>query len=115
MNDDGLIFARGLAKAKYRSSDNKLALSEFFERRNLSQGHTMAERRAALRLSRQQSGLAVDVKQAVGVAELPTAQRIFGTTNAREGEADASGFVDELDDDPRFDDGHFYEDILEDV
>jgi transposase InsO family protein len=115
MNEDGLLFARELVKAKHRYFDDKLALSEFLERRNLGQGHTMAERRAALRLSREQSSLAVDVKQAVGVAELPTAQQILDPTNAMGGEADASGFIDELDDDPRIDDGHFYEEILEDV
>jgi transposase InsO family protein len=115
MSEDGLIFALDLAKAKHRYFDHKLALSEFFERRNLSQGHTMAERRAALRLSRQQSGLPVDVKQAVGVAGLPTAQRILDTSTATVIEADDPGFADELDDDPRIDDGHFYEDVLEDV
>jgi hypothetical protein len=115
MNEDALMFARELVKTKHQYFDDKLALSEFLERRNLSQGHTMAERRAALRLSRQQSGLALDVKQAVSVPELPTAQRILDTTTATESEAGDSGFVDELDDDPRVDDGHFYDDVLEDV
>lgn len=115
MNEDGLHFARDQAKAKHRYFDDKLALSEFLERRNLGQGHTMAERRAALRLSREQSGLALDVKQAVRVPELPTARRILDASTGTDSEADDSGFVDELDDDPRIDDGHFYAETLEDV
>jgi transposase InsO family protein len=115
MNEDGLLFARELVKAKHRYFDDKLALSEFLERRNLSQGHSMAERRAALRLSRQQSGLTLDVKQAARVPELPSAQRIFDTSTATEIEADDPGFADELDEDFSVDDGHFYDEILEDV
>ena len=75
----------------------------------------MAERRAALRLSRQQSGLTLDVKQAARVRELPSAQRIFDTSTAKEIEADDPGFADELDEDFSVDDGHFYDEILEDV
>jgi len=37
----------------------------------------MAERRAALRLSREQSTLSIDAKTAVTVAGLPTAQRLL--------------------------------------
>lgn len=118
MNEDGLLFARELAKAKHRYFDDKLALSEFLERRNLGQGHTMAERRAALRLSREQSSLTLDVKQAAHVPELPTAQRILGALTAVETAPDDPGFaddLDDLDDDPPTGDGHFYEDVLEDV
>ena len=37
----------------------------------------MAERRAALRLSREQSTLGIDTKAGVAVAELPTARRVL--------------------------------------
>ena len=84
MNEDGLLFARELVKAKHRYFDDKLALSEFLERRNLSQEKTMAERRAAVRLSRQQSGLSLDVKQAAGVPELPMRQRIPDASDVTE-------------------------------
>jgi hypothetical protein len=114
MNEDGLEFARKLAKAKYRHFDDKLALAELLERRKLSQGHTMAERRAALRLSRQQSTLGLDVQAAISVPELPTAKRVLNTPESP-GADDASTFVDELDDDFSVDDGHFYDEILEDV
>jgi transposase InsO family protein len=118
MNKDGLLFARELVKAKHRYFDDKLALSEFLERRSLGQGHTMAERRAALRLSREQSSLTLDVKQAAHVSELPTAQRILGALTAVETAPDDPGFADDLDefdDDTPIGDGHFYEDVLEDV
>ena len=107
MNEDGLHFARDLVRAKHHYFDDKLALAELLERRLLSQGHTMAERRAALRLSREQSTLSIDAKTAVTVAELPTAQRLL--------HGDPPGFEDELDDDPLIDDGHFYDEVLEDV
>ena len=77
MNEDGLRFARELATKKHRYFDDKLALAELLERRHLSQGHTMAERRAALRLSREQSTLGIDTKAGVAVAELPTAQWVI--------------------------------------
>ena len=107
MNEDGLHFARDLVRAKHHYFDDKLALAEMLERRHLSQGHTMAERRAALQLSREQSTLSIDAKTAVTVAGLPTAQRLL--------HGDDPEFEDELDDDPLIDDGHFYDEVLEDV
>jgi len=74
----------------------------------------MAERRAALRLSREQSGLALDVKKAAHVPESPMKQQISESSASTEA-ADDPEFIDELDDDPHTDDGHFYDDILEDV
>jgi hypothetical protein len=115
MNEDGLTFARKLAKAKYRHFDDKLALAELLERRKLSQGHTMAERRAALRLSRQQSTLGLDVQAAANVTELPTATRVLNAPESPENIDDDHAFVDDLDEDFPVDDGHFYDDVLEDV
>ncbi|GAB1815919.1 transposase [Mycobacterium sp. MUNTM1] len=114
LNEDGLKFARGVAKAKYRYFDDKLALAELLERRKLSQGHTMAERRAALRMSRQQSTLGLDVHAAVNVSELPTAIRVRNTPESPDAR-DATAFVDDLDEDLTVDDGHFYDEVLEDV
>jgi len=116
MNQDGLHFARDLAKKKHRHFDDKLALTELLERRHLSQGVTRAELRAALRLSRQQSTLGLDVQTAVNALELPTAQRVLGAASASDDtERGDAGFVDDLDDDMAVDDGHFYDDILEDL
>jgi transposase InsO family protein len=107
MNEDGLHFARELVRKTHRYFDDKLALAEFLERRHLSQGHTMAERIAALRLSREQANLSIDAKAAVTVPELRTAQRLL--------HGEETEFTDDLDDDPTIDDGHFYDDVLEDV
>jgi transposase InsO family protein len=116
MNEDGLHFARDLARKMHRHFDDKLALAELLERRHLSQGVTRAELRAALRLSRQQSTLGVDVQTAVNALELPTAKRVLAATSASESaDRDEAGFVDDLDDDLVVDDGHFYVDVLEDI
>jgi transposase InsO family protein len=61
MSEDAVLFARRLAKTKYRHFDDRLALAEMLERRQLGQGSTMTERRIALRLSREQSQLAADL------------------------------------------------------
>jgi transposase InsO family protein len=114
MNEDGLHFARNLAKQTHRYFDDKVALAELLERRHLSQGHTMAERSAALRLSRQQSTLGLDVQAAVSAPELLTAQGLVALS-ATSDETDGAGFADDLDDDLALDDGHFYDDVLEDV
>ena len=116
MNEDGLHFARELARTKHRYFDDKLALAGLLERRHLSQGHTMAERRAALRLSREQSTLGIDTKARVAVAELPTARRVLNDERLDGLELDGNpDFTDDLDDDPQVDDGHFYDDVLEDL
>jgi hypothetical protein len=116
MNEDGLQFARTLAATKHRYFDDKLALAEMLQRRHLSQGHTMAERRAALRLSRQQSTLGLDVHTGVTVSNLPTATRVLsGLACGESHAAESTDFADDLDEDPRVDDGHFYDDVLEDV
>ncbi len=116
MSEDGLKFARKVAKAKHHYFDDKMALAELLERRKLSQGHTMAERRAALRLSRQQSTLGLDVQAAISVRELPTAARVLHASHSRDAAADdETGLIDELDEDVMVDDGHFYDEVLEDV
>jgi hypothetical protein len=117
MNEDGLQFARSLVRRKHRYFDDKLALAELLERRNLSQGHTMAERRAALRLCREQSTLGIDATAPTAVADLSSVKKVFGAQGP--GLDDEGGvptdFTDDLDDDPHIDDGHFYDEVLEDV
>ncbi|CAN5720332.1 hypothetical protein BH09ACT7_BH09ACT7_09650 [soil metagenome] len=116
MTEDGLLFARKLAKAKHRHFDDKLALAEMLERRHLSQGLTAAERRAALRVARQQSTLGLDVHAAITVSELPTAATVLSQhASSADAAGDGADFDDDLDDDPRIDDGHFYDDVLEDI
>ncbi len=116
MNEDGLHFARDVAKKMHRYFDDKVALAEFLTRRHLSQGHTMAERRAALRLSRQQATLGLDLQMAANSPEFPTVKGNLSTSPIPEdSDTDSADFGDDLDDDPRVDDGHFYDDLLEDV
>lgn len=115
MSEDGLKFGYKLAKAKFRHVDGKLALAELLERRKLTQGRTMAERCTALRLSREQSTLGLDLQAAISVRELPTAAGVLNTPESDRGADDVTGFIDELDEDVTVDDGHFYDDVLEDV
>lgn len=92
LNEDGLAFARKIAASKYRHFDDQLALAELLERRKLSQGATMAERRTALRVSREQSTLATDARGAVGIDDLPTVRRLRTLP-----ESEDVVFVDDLD------------------
>jgi transposase InsO family protein len=116
MTEDGLAFARQLAKKKYRYFDNKLALAELLQRRNLSQGRTPAERIAALRVSRAQSSLEIDLAAAVEVSQLPTAVEAMEDAAAADAAAEQAGsFEDHLDDAPLAVYDGFYDDVLEDV
>jgi hypothetical protein len=112
-SDEGLKFARKLARSKYRFVDDKLALAELLERRQLSQGHTMEERRMALRLSREQHSLSKDLAAAQQITpESPTGPPSpDGDDTANE----VAAFVDELDEAPSVSDDGFYDDGLEDI
>lgn len=116
MNEDGLVFARDLARAKHRVFDDQLALAELLERRNLTQGRTPAERRAALRICREQSSLEIDLAAAVDVNVLPQANRVLGGIDPAQAAAEeAASFTDDLDDVPFAADGGIYDDVLEDL
>jgi transposase InsO family protein len=116
MNEDGLHFARDVARTMHRYFDDKLAVSEFLQRRHLGQGHTMAERHAALRLSRQQSTLGLDVQTAAMMPESSTVRDDLAAVSSSEGaDTDGGGFADDLDEEIGVDDGDFYDDVLEDA
>jgi transposase InsO family protein len=112
-SDEGLTFARKVAKSKHRYFDDKLALAEILERRNLSQGHTLAERRMALRLSREQHSLGMDL--AAAQPDLPKLTSSRTQVDATDTAQDAAAFVDELDETPAVVDDGFYDDILDDI
>ncbi|WP_405929970.1 Mu transposase C-terminal domain-containing protein [Streptomyces griseus] len=57
LSEDALAFARKLAAAKYRYPDDRLAVADLLERWSLGLGTTLAERRMALRLSREQAAI----------------------------------------------------------
>ncbi|MFJ4636372.1 hypothetical protein ACIP69_12125 [Streptomyces hygroscopicus] len=122
LSEDALGFARKLAAAKYRYPDDRLAVADLLERWNLGLGTTLAERRMALRLSREQAAIdlpetdaetpvsRLSVQQALGDREASTEFEV----NVNEPVAEA-GDDDNADlDDPENEDG-FYAEALEDA
>ena len=78
ISEDQLTFARKRAAAKYRYFDDKLALAEMLERLHLSMGATRAERRMALRLSREDALLnSADPASETTVSSLPSVQKVL--------------------------------------
>ena len=55
LSEDALRFARRKAAEKYRYPDDRLAIADLLERWNLGLGATLAERRMALRMAREES------------------------------------------------------------
>ncbi|OCB14534.1 transposase [Mycolicibacterium porcinum] len=118
MSEDGLEYARDLARKKHRYFDDKLALAELLERHHLSQARTPAERRIALRLSREQSTLSQDARNAGVVNQsemISTSFEAHGDSKDESGVDNNAGMIDELDDDQSPDDEHFYDDVWEDI
>ncbi|MET8680705.1 transposase [Streptomyces sp. NPDC004647] len=135
LSEDALAFARKLAAAKYRFPDDKLAAAKYrfpddklavadlLERWNLGLGTTIAERRMALRLSREQAAIEVpeteddavslsSVRKALGESAEPTKQTLQKPEPemaAEMGDDDAADLED------LGEDGDFYADALEDV
>ena len=70
MSEEILRFERTLAKAQNRYVDDPLAITSFLERRKLSVANSMAERRRALRVAREQSSLIGDLNPPPDSAEL---------------------------------------------
>ncbi|MDX3571567.1 transposase [Streptomyces sp. ID05-47C] len=119
LSEDALVFARKLAAAKYRYPDNRLAVADLLERWNLGLGTTLAERRMALRLSREQTALDLPRTGEPKPAALPSVRRALGddarTAGATvPGSAVEVGDDDEADVDP-LDEDDFYADALDDV
>ncbi len=83
LSDDALRFARRLAAAKYTYPDDKIAVADLLERWNLGLGATRAERRMALRLSREQSTLITQPGQDT-VSGLPSVAQVLARTAADE-------------------------------
>jgi transposase InsO family protein len=112
-SDEGLKLARKQARSKYRFVDDKLALAELLERRRLSQGHTLEERRMALRLSREQHSLGMDLTAAQESSTKSSSDR--PSPDKLDSADDAQPLVDELDEPPTETDDGFYDDGLEDI
>jgi len=72
-----------MAASKYRYPDDKQAVAELLERWNLGLGLTAAERRMALRLSREQKALLTPEHEDGGpLAALPSLSRLLGQPEA---------------------------------
>jgi hypothetical protein len=83
VSEEALELARKMAASKYRYPDDKQAVAALLERWNLGLGLTAAERRMALRLSREQKALlAPEDKDGAPPAGLPSLDRVLGQPEA---------------------------------
>lgn len=122
LSEDALAFARKLAAANYTYPDDRLAIADLLERWNLGLGTTPAERRMALRLSREALLIETGGPQDQ-VATLPSVAKVLATAGPPPavGSDDAAGEPDpETGDDDDADDleevlDDFYSDALEDA
>jgi hypothetical protein len=78
LSEDALAFARKLAAAKYRYPDDRLAVADLLERWSMGLGNTLAERRMALRLSREHSAIELPSTGGPPVPTLPSVRRALG-------------------------------------
>jgi hypothetical protein len=84
LSEDAWRFARRKAAEKYRHPDDRLAIDDLLERWNLGLGATLAERRMALRLAREESLINPNPDEQRAEAEAERAEH-------REGSHDAAG------------------------
>jgi hypothetical protein len=83
VSEEALELARKMAASKYRYPDDKQAVAALLERWNLGLGLTAAERRMALRLSREQKALlAPEDKDGGPPTGLPSLDRVLGQPEA---------------------------------
>ncbi|MEV5363583.1 transposase [Streptomyces cellulosae] len=120
LSEDALTFARQLAASKYRFPDDRLAVADLLERWNLGLGTTIAERRMALRLSREQAAIELPESESETVVSLPSVRKALGqdeqTAELREPDVvTETGDDDEADLEDLAGDTDFYADALEDV
>ncbi|MFD0348392.1 Mu transposase C-terminal domain-containing protein [Kitasatospora aburaviensis] len=116
LSEDALAFARKLAASKYRYPDDRLAVADLLERWNLGLGTTLAERRMALRLSREQAAIELPETGAQPALPLPSVREALKAEPA----ADEPGMPEAGDDDDAdledlAGEDDFYADALEDV
>jgi transposase InsO family protein len=119
LSEDALEFARKLAASKYTYPDDRLAVADLLERWNLGLGSSVAERRMALRLSREAALLdcATDDDP---VATLPSVARVLAKASPPtvddsapvEQDEPEAGDDDDLD---AVDEDDFYADAFEDA
>ncbi|MGW5868311.1 transposase [Streptomyces sp. NPDC055239] len=116
LSEDALAFARRLAASKYHYPDDRLAVADLLERWNLGLGTTLAERRMALRLSREQAAIELPPTAGPAPCSLPSVRRALGHDQAQPvtREEPVEGGDDDEADEFLGGDG-FYADALEDA
>lgn len=122
MSEDAYKFGRKLAAKKYTHPDDRLAVADLLERWNLGLGSTLAERRMALRLSREVTLIDQSAAQDE-VVTLPSVARVLATadppadedTDTPIDEPDPETGDDDAEDDLDDDTNDFYADALEDA
>jgi Mu transposase, C-terminal len=124
LSEDALRFARKLAASKYTYPDDRLAVADLLERWNLGLGATLAERRMALRLSRE-AALLDEPPARDEVATLPSVARVLATANPPAAEDEGDKMIEEPDPEVGDDDAEedlddyavsdFYADALDDA
>jgi transposase InsO family protein len=124
MSEDALRFARRLAAARGAPSDPLAAMKGLLERWNLGMGNSLAERRIALRLAREQAELFGELSTADEASTLASLEAHRAAVSADGGAdaGDASGAVEPDDDIDEFaesdnsdeTDDEFYADAFED-
>ncbi|SKH67167.1 integrase family protein [Mycobacteroides abscessus subsp. bolletii] len=121
LSEDALQFARKLASVKYTYPDDRRAVTDLLERWNLGLGSTLAERRMALRLSREAS-LIDEIAVHDQVSTLPSVAHVLATADPPTDqnlevieEPDPETGDDDAEDDLDGDVNDFYADALEDA
>ncbi len=120
LSEDALDFARQLAAAKYTFPDDRIAVADLLERWSLGLGSSVAERRLALRMSRDQASIDLPVldepEPQAAVPKFPSQRK------SRKAKTLPEDLLEEGDDDTEDDDPaddvelpDFYADALEDV
>ncbi|MEZ0108765.1 transposase InsO family protein [Catenulispora sp. EB89] len=112
LSEEALAFARKLAAAKYAFPDDRLAAADLFERWRLGLGETTAERRMALRLSREQTAFDLPDPSA---PRTPPSVRMALEASQQPGSPHDEEVKEGDDDSTDFEDDDFYAEALEDV
>ena len=103
-SDEGLRYFRRIIRDRNGFVDDRLALDEMLTRWNLGMGHSVQERRIALRMARADAALShqASADDATAVHDLPTVRTALSTDPASDGGAiqhhDTESGDDDLDD-----------------
>jgi hypothetical protein len=123
LSAEALQFARKLAAARCTYPDDRIAIADLLERWKIGLGTSVAERRMALRVSREQAAIELPVTAEQAVSQLPSVRHVLEKSAAAGDSAaddEANEVMDEEPDLPQGDDDDedeldFYAEALEDV